>query len=419
MGKVFLFIFKEQLKKRERRLTQDAQEKVRLDKEQALAGLRQEQWHRYETWRKKEDIWKNIFAGEPIDPVDWEVKLVSQPFIAPKKPETEYLLGQALIAVKMRFKPLLYFTLTVAGVFLYGFAVTEYAEDLWLYGIIGSMSALASLGLLGGRRITMKRAEEKVILFKRTLEEEYLQKQERALKEHEDREQERISRIDALLSGKTDAIEKVAYEHLLDAVNWPLGVSFRLQGVSAEVLELTITVPGLEMINPENARWDETKGVVHFSMKPLQESLKHYEQLISAITLRAGRETFRTCPTLKEVYCSVVTPKYRRTTGDSYEACILSVILMKAKFQAIDFAHMDYIHALENFKLRYAPSPQEFLGDVQPFMASEQPSELRYLDFNDLGTEQFEEVVKDLVLDTHAGEGGWEDGQGRAKDFAD
>lgn len=94
-----------------------------------------------------------------------------------EKPETEYLLGQALLAVKMRFKPLLYFTLTVAGVFLYGFAVTEYAEDLWLYGIVGSISALASLGLLGWRRVALKKAEEKVVLYKRALEEEKQQKQ--------------------------------------------------------------------------------------------------------------------------------------------------------------------------------------------------------------------------------------------------
>lgn len=400
-------MFKEQIE-RKRRLKHDVLERVGIDEEQALARLRHEQWQGYKTWQNKENVWKEVFSGETIAPVDWEAKLVPQPFIAPQKPESDYLLGQALLAVKMRFKPLLYFTMTVAGVFFYGFAATKYADDLWLYGIVGSISTLATLGLFGWRRVALTRAEEKVIQFRRKLENEYLKNQEQELKEHNEREQERVSKVKALLKGETDAIEKIVYDHLIDAVNWPLGVSLKLQGVTAEVLNLTLSVPGLEMINRETAVWDEAKGVVRFRAKPLDESLKDYERLVAAVVLRAGHEVFRIGPTLRQVHISVVTSKYSRAAGESYQACILSTILTKAEFQAIDFIHEEYIQALGNFKLRYAPSPQEFPGDVQSFFSFRQPSELVYLDLNGLGTEQIEEAVKDLVKDTQAAEYEWE-----------
>lgn len=332
------------------------------------AVIRQEQWKRYETWQEKEDSWKRIFAGEPWEPEESE--------------ESDYLLGQALLAVKLRFKPLLYFTMTVSGVFLYGFAVTAYPNDLWLYGTVGVSSALASIGLFGWRRAAMKKAEVKVVRFKQ-----------------------------ALLNGKVDALEKIVSAQLVKDVIWPPGVFFRVQGVSAEVLEVTIVVPGLDMVNQEQASWEETTGVVKFREKPLQERLKHYERLVSAVVLRSGREIFSTCPTLLEAYITVVTSKDRRNGDEAREVCFLSTVLTKVEFQTLNFSHRDYIRILGSFELRYAPEPLEFPNEVQPFRPgdkhatetnsseniSEQPSELLQLDLQALSGEQFQEVVQELV----------------------
>ena len=376
---------------------------------------RSEQWKRFASWQQKEDDWKEIFSGEQIDPVDWEAQLVPHPFVEPERPESDYLLGQALLAVKMRFKPLLYFTTTVAGVFLYGFVVTQYVEDLWLYGLVGSLSALATVGLLGWRKVMMKKAEEQVVLFKRALEEDYVRTRERALQEHEAKEQERISRIKALLNGENDAIEKVAYEHLVHAANWPLGVSFRLQGISAQVVELTVHMPGLKSVNPEHSEWDDAVGVGQIGRKSLQEALKNYERVVAAVVLRAGREILSVCPTLQEVCVSVAAENRSGTVVNGGEI-ILAVTLSRSKFMTANFTTGDSLSALEHFDLRY-PDKVNSLGTAQTFAPANQPSDLLYVDVNELDPGKLETVVQELVGDAPEQKSAWEGSQGEVRDL--
>ncbi|MHB1653900.1 MAG: restriction endonuclease [Desulfitobacteriaceae bacterium] len=407
MGKanrVALFMVKELAKERERRLKQEAQERERLEKERLQTEAREQQLSKYKAWQKKEDAWKDVFTGQALEAINWEEKRSRKPFLEPEPPETQYVVGQALLAVKMRFKRALYFSLTVMCVFAYGFAETQFPEDLWIYGTVSLVAGALSGGLFLWRRREMTKAEERALTYKQVLEQEHAQKLEALRQEHKQKEDERLEKIEALLQGDQEVVEKTAYRYVLDNVPWPLGVSFGIKAHSGELIEIDISVPGLEMISGETAQWDETKGRMKLSDKPLKDILKQYERMLSAIVLRTAREVFRSCPSVQEIYTSVLTVKHQRTRGHAYDACILSCIVDRAAYEEINFAQVEYLHALENFKLHHSPRPLEFPGDVLPFKPTknqafleEQLSEIVQLDLDTLSGEQFEDVVKGLV----------------------
>ena len=93
VGDIALFMAKEIAKDKERRFKLAEKEKLRTEKEQIEMVARHRQNDIDKAWQKRNNLWKGIFSGERIIPVNWEQKSSPRLFTEPEAPDTEFLEG--------------------------------------------------------------------------------------------------------------------------------------------------------------------------------------------------------------------------------------------------------------------------------------------------------------------------------------
>ncbi len=149
------------------------------------------------------------------------------------------------------------------------------------------------------------------------------------------------------------------------------------------------------------ACWDERRGISKVSPKAKKNFAEQYGRLVAAVTLRAGWEVIRSCPTAHEIIVPILTTKHHRTKGTPYQACILSCILTRNGYTEVNFRNVEYLAALENFKLRYSPRNSELPGDVRPYSPLKEaevlPEDVLQLNVDSMTGEQFEDFIKVLI----------------------
>jgi hypothetical protein len=407
VGRTATNIAKQIVKERERQRKEEQKETlrlekehVRLEKELATAREFEEQKAAYNRWLTVENQWHKVFTGELLPVINWEEKNRPHPFIEPEPPKTESLVPEAVREVKKHSITWLLVGPILGGVFLYSAPTDGDLVASLITGSVGLFMLAGTIFVWWRRKGQLVSAESKALAEKRRLEEEYEERREKVLQEHNRREEQRLAKVGALISGKSEAIAKTAYS-FMNKVRWPNGVSFKVEVPSADVLSLKIFVPGLDVVNHDTARWDERRGVTKFSPKPKKELVEQYGRLIAAIIFRAGWEVFRSCPKAQDIISSVFTIKHHRTKGTPYEACILSCILTRNGYNQVNFKNVDYLAALENFQLRYAPRGLELPGDVYPYSQKRQselnPEDILQIDVDSMTGEQFEDFIKILI----------------------
>lgn len=402
-AKVALFLAKEIAKQKQRQVkeAEKERERERQAKEDYLLQVRQYQSGLFESWQEREERWRQVFSGERLKTINWEDKLSSQPFPEPELPETESLFRKATETVKERFRKRIGAGWIFSGLLLSLFSLAENGNELLIFGLGSLASGVGLLSLYQRRKNNISEASRKAELEAESLHHEYKAQRDEAYLKYEQKENERLTKIQALLQGELEAVEKTA-RRFLGTVEWPKGVTIDIQALNSGAVEIISLVPGLSIIDEEVARWDEQKGITKFSSKPPKEVVREYERLLAAVILRAGNEIFRSCPTVTQIYSNVKTEKNHRTKGTAYEAYILSCVLEREIFEEIDFTKVEYIEALENFRLIFSRRGTEIPGDIQPHRYREEVNhgelaELITIDLDSLSGEQFEDLTKDLV----------------------
>ena len=398
LDKIALYAIKEYTKEQERKRKAAEKEAIRFEKERQKQEEISEKRKEYEAWLQEEEAWLGIFDGNLGIRIRWEEKLVPRPYQEPEAPKTDHLVGEAVSKVKETYRNRMSFALISLGVLLYYFYYSQGIEELLTTAVGSLILTFVTILISMKRGQELTRAVENALAEKSKLEEEFNRFKEESKNEYELKERERLEKIEALLRGDHEAVKKTALRYL-KRIPFPKEVSFEVDYTyTDEKAELTIRVPGLEVIQNQVATWNDQKGTIKYSPKPQKEILRQYERYLAALVLRSGWEIFRVCPKVKEVYLSVLTQKRHRTKGHSCEACILSCVMAEAVFQEIDFKQVEYINALENFQLRYSSREKEMPGDVRPYEIK------RQLDLNEedilqlaMNGDQFEDFVKALV----------------------
>lgn len=399
VDKIALYAIKQYAKEKARKSKEAEKEARRLEQERLLKEERAQRRNEYEAWRSREYFWKRIFDGNLRPQINWEEKLVSRPYQEPAPPQTDNLVKQALTKVNVQYRDRIPFSIILLSVFLLAFYTSESLDSRIITGIGSLAVTFSTVNVWMKRRFNLRIAEAKAIEEKRKLEEEYQQLKEKSKNDYEINEKERLNKIESLLLGDKEAVCKTAL-FFLNKIPCPSGVSFELK-LHERRPELKIYVPGLEIINKQTATWNEQKGAIKFSPKPLKEVNHLYERFLAALVLRSGWEIFRSCLSIEEIYESVWISKCHRTKGHSYNACILSCILNPDEFQNINFKQVEYMDAIENFQLRFSSRDKELPGDICPHeLAQKQERDLEdvlQLDIDSMNGDQFEDFVSVLV----------------------
>ena len=378
----------------------EEKEQLRIAKERAVNEERTARRRIYENWCKNEEGWQMIFDGSLAPTINWEEKLVPRVFQEPERPKTDSLLKQSIDKVKSDNRNKFIFLLIVTGVFLLAFSESKTIEELEIYGTGSVLSVIGITLKWHWYKRELIKLEDRVLVEKKRVEDEYTQIREKSFNLHKVKEEERMAKITALLQGEENAIKKTA-DHYLNKVRWPSSVSFEVTILPDQNMQLNIHFPGFEVIQPEVAGWEEKRGIVKFSPKNQKEVLKQYERLMASVVLRSGWEILRSSPAIKEIYVRLNTTKRHRTKGYTYEGCILSSILCHKVYHEIDFKQVEYIFALENFQLRYSPRGTEMLGDIIPHSPHKElevlTDDLLQIDVDAMNGDQFEDFITILV----------------------
>lgn len=398
--KVALYAIKEYTKEQERKRKAAEKEEIRKEKERQKIEEQAERRKEYEVWRQGEESWHKIFGGTLKPKINWEEKLSPRSFQQPDSPKTEHLVGQAICKVKVKCKNRLLVTLISSGVFLWISYSSGETQEIVITGVVGLILALIAVWIWRKRKKDLRLAVESALSEKVNLEKAYLENVESSKVLFEQKENERIAKIEALLRGEEEAVSKTALR-FLHQIQSSVDIEFRVEYRQGK-MELKIKSPGLIAVQNQVAVWNAHKGTVKYALKPQKEIIRQYERYIGAWVFRSGGEVFRSCPTVEEIYLSVWTEKHHRTKGYAYDACILSCILNYEGFQGINFKHVEYIDALENFQLRFSSREKEIPGDVQPQQLSlqimpEEKKDILTLNLDSMSGEQFEDFVKILV----------------------